>query len=202
MRIFVSDNVNIDELCKGWNKGDGGYIITSSVGDEFCFINESTREVTNDGYIGMITDYIQEGIMFGETELFTVGYLEESGLSFSDNTAPIIDEARPPLSCIYPVVTLCGSTRFKEDFERVQKELTLSGYIVIPLAIYSQYDETELTDEQKQMLIEMQYRKIDISDEIYVINKYGYIGSDTMKEIEYAESRHRTIRYMEDNNKP
>ena len=194
MRIFVSDNVNIDELCKGWNKGDGGYIITSSVSDEFCFINESTREVTNDGYIEMITDYIQQGIMFGETELFTIGYLEESGLSYSDNDISIIDK--------YPVVTLCGSTRFKEDFERVQKELTLSGYIVIPLAIYSQYDETELTDEQKQMLIEMQYRKIDISDEIYVINKYGYIGSDTMKEIEYAESRHRRIRYMEDNNKP
>ena len=62
-------------------------------------------------------------------------------------------------------------------------------------------EEIELTDEQKQMLIEMQYRKIDISDEIYVINKYGYIGSDTMKEIEYAKSRHRIIRYMEDNNK-
>lgn len=194
MRIFVSDNVNIDELCKGWNKGDGGYIIISSVSDEFCFINESTREVTNDGYIGMITDYIQEGIMFGETELFTVGYLEESGLSYSDNDISIIDK--------YPVVTLCGSTRFKKEFERVQKELTLSGYIVIPLTIYSQYDKTKLTDEQKQMLIEMEYRKIDISDEIYVINKYGYIDSDTMKAIEYAENRHRRIRYMEDNNKP
>lgn len=196
MRIFVSDNVNIDELCKGWNKGDGGYIITSSVGDEFCFINESTREVTNDGYIGMITDYIQEGIMFGETELFTVGYLEESGLSFSDNTVPIIDEARPPLSCIYPVVVLCGSNRFKEEFEKVSRELTLSGHIVIPLSIY-RYDGVNLNKDQINMLTNIQYQKIDMADEIYVINKYGYMDSGTIKEIEYAKSKGKVIRYME-----
>ena len=36
----------------------------------------------------------------------------------------------------YKVVTLCGSTRFKDEFYKVQKELTLKGYIVISVGLY------------------------------------------------------------------
>ena len=97
----------------------------------------------------------------------------------------------------YPVVVLCGSTRFKDEFEKVSRELTLSGYIVISLSVYSHYDNLNLNKDQINMLTNIQYQKIDMADEIYVINKYGYMGSGTIKEIEYAKSKGKVIRYME-----
>ena len=98
----------------------------------------------------------------------------------------------------YKVVTLCGSTKFKEDFMRVQKELTLQGYIVISIGLFSHSGDNEvLTEGTKEMLEDMHKRKIDMSDEIYVINKDGYIGSSTLSEIAYAESKGIPINYME-----
>lgn len=98
----------------------------------------------------------------------------------------------------YKVITLCGSTRFKEDFMRVQKELTLQGNIVISVGCFG-HSGDEFTDEQKIMLDDMHKRKIDMADEIFVINKDGYIGSSTKSEIEYAEKLKKPVRYMENN---
>ena len=47
------------------------------------------------------------------------------------------------------------------------------------------------------MLDDMHKRKIDIADEIYVINVGGYIGSSTRSEIEYAYATGKGVRYME-----
>ena len=44
----------------------------------------------------------------------------------------------------------------------------------------------------------MHKRKIDMADEIYVINVGGYIGSSTRSEIEYAQSHGKGIRYLEE----
>lgn len=98
---------------------------------------------------------------------------------------------------IYPVITLCGSTRFKDEFMRVQKELTLDGCIVISVGIFT-HSCFFITDEQKEMLDDMHKRKIDMADAIYVINKNGYIGESTRSEIEYAEAIGKTIIYMEE----
>ena len=96
----------------------------------------------------------------------------------------------------YKVITLCGSTRFKEDFERVNKELTLAGNIVISVGCFGHAGDV-FTDGQKIMLDDIHKRKIDMADAIYVINKDGYIGSSTKSEIEYAISTGKEIMFME-----
>ena len=97
----------------------------------------------------------------------------------------------------YKVITLCGSTRFKEDFERINRELTLAGNIVISVGCFGHAGDA-FTDEQKIMLDDIHKRKIDMADAIYVINKDGYIGSSTKSEIQYALRLGKQIIYMED----
>ena len=97
----------------------------------------------------------------------------------------------------YKVITLCGSTRFKEDFERINRELTLLGNIVISVGVFG-HSDFEPTDEQKVMLDDIHKRKIDMADAIYVINKDGYIGSSTRSEIEYAIKHNKEVIFMED----
>lgn len=101
----------------------------------------------------------------------------------------------------YRVVTLCGSTKFKEDFMRVQGELTLKNEIVISVGLFGHADnryEDVITDDVKIMLDDMHKRKIDMADYIYVINKGGYIGSSTRSEIEYATKLGKEVKYMEE----
>ena len=93
------------------------------------------------------------------------------------------------------IITLCGSTRFKEDFERVNRELTLQGNIVISVGCFGHAGDS-FTNEQKVMLDEIHKRKIDLADAIYVINKDHYIGSSTKSEIEYAREHNKEIIYM------
>ena len=105
----------------------------------------------------------------------------------------------------YKVVTLCGSTRFKEQFMKIQKELTLKGYIVISVGLFGHSGDSEVWENMdegtltktKKMLDDMHKRKIDMSDEIFVINVNGYIGESTKSEIEYAKKTGKTINYLE-----
>ena len=100
----------------------------------------------------------------------------------------------------YPVITLCGSTRFKEQFLEAQKRLTLEGNIVISVGLFGHSGDDEVwTEGTKEMLDDMHKRKIDMADAIYVINVGGYIGESTRLEIEYAESLGKEILYLEDN---
>lgn len=96
----------------------------------------------------------------------------------------------------YKIITLCGSSRFKEEFERINKELTLAGNIVISLGVWGHAGDS-FTDEQKEMLDDIHKRKIDMADEIFVINKNKYIGASTRSEIEYAILHDKPVRYME-----
>lgn len=95
----------------------------------------------------------------------------------------------------YKVITLCGSTRFKDAFMREQKRLTLEGNIVISVGCFGHSGDV-ITDEQKLMLDDMHKRKIDMADEIFVINENGYIGKSTKSEIEYAILTEKSIKYM------
>lgn len=100
----------------------------------------------------------------------------------------------------YKVITLCGSTKFKDDFLREQKRLTLEGNIVITVGLFGHSGDNEVLEEGvKLMLDDMHKRKIDMADEIFVINKNGYIGSSTKSEIEYALLNNKKVRYMEIN---
>ena len=100
----------------------------------------------------------------------------------------------------YKVITLCGSTRFKDEFMKAQKDLTLKGNIVISVGLFSHsgddevwknMDEGTLT-KTKEMLEDMHKRKIDMADEIF-----GYIGDSTKSEIEYATKTGKKVNYLE-----
>ena len=97
----------------------------------------------------------------------------------------------------YPVITLCGSTRFKPYFEEANRILTLKGCIVISVGCFGHAGDV-FTEEQKEMLDDIHKRKIDMADAIYVINKGGYIGSSTASEIAYAKEHGKGVYYMEE----
>ena len=108
----------------------------------------------------------------------------------------------------YKVITLCGSTKFKDDFMREQKRLTLEGNIILTVGLFGHSGDNEVWEgmdngaltKTKEMLDDMHKRKIDMADEIFVINKGGYIGSSTRSEIEYAIKTGKKVNYMEENN--
>lgn len=98
----------------------------------------------------------------------------------------------------YKVITLCGSTRFKEQFLETQKLLTLKGNIVISVGMFGHSGDNEVwLEDTKQMLDDMHKRKIDMADEVFVINVNGYIGSSTRSEIEYALKTGKKVNYLE-----
>ena len=98
----------------------------------------------------------------------------------------------------YPVMTLCGSTRFKDQFLEAQKRLTLEGNIVISVGLFGHSGDDEVwTEGTKEMLDDMHKRKIDMADSIFVINVGGYIGESTRSEIEYAKKNGKEVRYLE-----
>lgn len=98
---------------------------------------------------------------------------------------------------MYPVITLVGSsTKFKEYFKKYEKELTLSGNIVFCLGFFNEPDDFIPTKDQKELLINMMYQKIRMSDKIFVINPRGYIGEHTKEEIKYAEKIGIEIQYL------
>lgn len=105
----------------------------------------------------------------------------------------------------YKVITLCGSTRFKNAFMEAQKHLTLEGNIVISVGLFGHSGDSEVWENMdegtltktKAMLDDMHLRKIDMADEIFVINVGGYIGSSTKAEIEYAKRTGKAVRYLE-----
>ena len=104
--------------------------------------------------------------------------------------------ARRPRSQ-YKVVTLCGSTRFKEQFLEVQKQLTLEGCIVISVGMFGHAGDEEVWKPGvKEMLDDMHLRKIDMADEIFVINVGGYIGESTRREIAYAKQTGKRVNYL------
>ena len=97
----------------------------------------------------------------------------------------------------YKIITLCGSTKFKDDFISQQKRLTLEGNIVITVGLFGHSGDDEVwSEDTKIMLDDMHKRKIDMADEIFVINVGGYIGSSTRSEIEYAMRTGKRVNYL------
>ena len=106
----------------------------------------------------------------------------------------------------YKVITLCGSTKFKDEFMKAQKDLTLKGNIVISVGLFGHSGDNEVWENMdegtltktKEMLDDMHKRKIDMADEIFVINVGGYIGESTKSEIEYAKATNKKVNYLEE----
>lgn len=96
------------------------------------------------------------------------------------------------------VVCLCGSTKFKDAFEQANFRETMGGNIVLSVGFYH-HSQTAyiLRDSEKEHLDWLHKRKIDLADEIYVMNVGGYIGESTRSEILYALETGKAVRYLE-----
>lgn len=101
----------------------------------------------------------------------------------------------------YKIITICGSMRFSDKIMEMQRKLSLQGNIILlPIMHEHHYFEEENKYNQEyldRLLIEMHNTKIDMSDEVFVINVDGYIGDSTRREIEYAKSKNKKISYLE-----
>lgn len=108
-----------------------------------------------------------------------------------------------------PTITvLCGSTRFGQAFRDANLALTLAGHIVLSIGCDTKSDDelarAGVTFDQalKGRLDELHLRKIDLADEVLVLNvampehPNGYIGESTRREIEYATRLGKPIRYL------
>lgn len=100
------------------------------------------------------------------------------------------------------IVTLCGSTRFKDEINATNARLTLEGKLVISLGVFG---HTDMPDRDwttggsgvKRTLDDLHKRKIDVADRIFVVNPGGYIGESTRGEIAYAERLGKPVDYLE-----
>ena len=101
------------------------------------------------------------------------------------------------------IVCLCGSTRFKDAFDEAIYLETMAGRIVLSVGFYMHAtgnrhgQEVGATPAQKIGLDELHKRKIDLCDEVLVLNVGGYIGESTRSEIDYAIAHGRQVRYLE-----
>lgn len=98
------------------------------------------------------------------------------------------------------VVCLCGSTKFKEEFEQVNYEETMAGNIVLSVGFFAHADAGKKnpppTTEEKIALDRLHKRKIDLADEIVVVNVKGYVGESTRSEVLYARQTGKKVRWV------
>lgn len=93
-------------------------------------------------------------------------------------------------------ITLCGSTKFKKEFEALNRQLTLEGNIIYSISCFGHADKIQFSVEQKELLDKVHKAKIDNSDGIFVIDVDGYIGESTRSEITHAEKTGKFVKYL------
>jgi len=109
-----------------------------------------------------------------------------------------LDKNRPRIIC------LCGSTRFTEQMLIKQWKLTKQGNIVLswcalPDSYFKGGDRTHIGDQEgvKKIVDKVHFQKIDIADEVLVINIGGYVGESTRNEINHAIKTGKPVKYLE-----
>ncbi len=95
------------------------------------------------------------------------------------------------------IVCLIGSTKFKEAFEKANKEESLKGNIILTVAMFGHLEGLDMDSDAKRIFDKIHLDKINLSDEVLVLNVNGYIGESTKKELEYAIKKSKKIRYLE-----
>ena len=101
------------------------------------------------------------------------------------------------------IVCLCGSTRFKDAFDEANYQETMQGRIVLSVGFMMHAsgnrhgEDVGATPEQKIALDELHKRKIDLADEVLILNVGGYIGNSTRSELDYAIAQGKIVRYLE-----
>lgn len=93
------------------------------------------------------------------------------------------------------VITLSGSMKFWDEFIETGRRLSMDGHII--LCPFKDTDPDNITEERKKMHEEVHNQRIDMCDELYVLNKNGYIGKSTINEILYAMKNNKSVSFME-----
>ena len=123
-----------------------------------------------------------------------IHYFEEEDVKFSKISSKKTNSPK--------IICLCGSTRFVDLFNEYRKIFTYRGYIVLSIEIITTQSKSEdpqfVNPELKKMLDQLHLRKIDLADEVFIINKNGYIGESTHNEIDYCIKNHKSIKYLEE----
>lgn len=95
------------------------------------------------------------------------------------------------------IVCLCGSTKFKEAYRAAEREEALKGNIVLSVGLFGHLEGLDMSGEDKKKLDELHKDKIELADEIFVLNVGGYIGESTNSELNYAIRLMKKIRFLE-----
>ena len=95
-------------------------------------------------------------------------------------------------------ITICGSLKYIKEMKINSEKLALEGNCVLSV-IYPTKNKECYTSEEINILGKEHYKKIDLSDAIFVINKNGYIGETVREEIEYTKDKNKEIIYLENN---
>lgn len=98
------------------------------------------------------------------------------------------------------IITICGSSKFKDEILDAAQKLTLDNHIILAPCIFHHADNIELTEEQKIRLDNLHKEKINMSDAIFVVNKDGYIGESTFSEIDWAQRMKKEVYFLENPN--
>jgi hypothetical protein len=98
------------------------------------------------------------------------------------------------------IVVLCGSTRYWEQFQEANLYETAAGRIVLAPGcnlkqLHALWADPAQADRLKQVLDDLHLRKIDLADDVLVVNPGGYVGESTRREIDYARGLGKPIRY-------
>lgn len=99
------------------------------------------------------------------------------------------------------VVCICGSTRFRAEIAEANRDLTLAGKIVLAPGVFA-HDGDVITGEQKAALDRLHLDKIDLANEVLVVNPGGYVGDSTSREIAYAQRTYKPVTYTHQSGDP
>jgi len=153
---------------------------------------EGILDVVNHGSASREPPYDME-------DIYTEGYRNAiKGLLVRFGETRFSNPVKPTIVC------LCGSTRFKDAFMKAYRDETLSGKIVLSVGVMlHQGDEPISSDDPvKAGLDELHLRKIDLADEVLILNVGGYIGESTARELKYAVAGGKMIRFLEPDKRP
>jgi hypothetical protein len=102
----------------------------------------------------------------------------------------------------FPIVCICGSTRFEQETKQKAEELTLNGQIVLMVNCWTHKDalhepQGPIATQMKEQLDAIHKEKIRMSDYVFIMNVGGYWGKSTQSEIDYANKIGIPIKYLE-----
>lgn len=178
----VADPETVRSLADGGLRPDGGTVEADTERNAYIYEVDGKGVCQNCGYVASVVSHGHEPVERG---------CVEQGDDW------VRCEIRDPDRDAPEVVTLCGSTRFKEAYEAERRRLTMDGKIVHTVGLFGHSDDVDLSENEKEMLDWLHKEKIDRSDRIHVINVGGYIGDSTQSEIEYARENGKKISWLE-----